>query len=499
MGNVWSRSESQEQSQQPEIKAEVVTTTTTTVVKEESSVQVGVKRPVDDEVNGESSEDVPSKRSKRKEGWAKKAKKGNNKKEQKGGRKEKALQTRPEHLGPREPRIPKKKVALLVGFNGTGYQGMQLNPNCNSIESVLFDAMVKANAISKDNSDDAKKSAWMRAARTDKGVHAAGNLLSLKMQIPEDYDIVERINSFLPPQIRVWGYVPCIRSFHAKNLCDSRVYEYLLPTCAFMAPEKKILTDTPTFEDDLVISNNDPVNPIVKYATRSTPELKQQRHDYRATQQQLDTFAAAMKIFEGTHNFHNYTNGKSFKEKSAHRYIMSIDVSKPMYIDGSEWVSIKLHGQSFILHQIRKMISMGMLVTRSETPISLIPKTFEENKINIPKAPALGLLLERPIFKVYNDKMRTKSNQVERDIVDFDVYKNKINAFKEEWIYKKIFEAENQEHVFDGYLTSLDAHLGDDYKYLNPEGVIPDVCLVTTKYNRPSKQDSEDEEEHDDE
>lgn len=216
--------------------------------------------------------------------------------------------------------------------------------------------MVKANAISKDNGDDPKKSAWMRAARTDKGVHAAGNLISLKMQIPEDYDVVERINSFLPPQIRVWGYVPCIRSFHAKNLCDSRVYEYLLPTCAFMTPEKKILTDTPTFEDDLVISNNNVVDPIVKYATRSTPELKQQRHDYRATQQQLDTFAAAMKVFEGTHNFHNYTNGKSFKEKSAYRYIMSIDVSKPMYIDGSEWVSIKLHGQSFILHQIRKMI-----------------------------------------------------------------------------------------------------------------------------------------------
>lgn len=216
--------------------------------------------------------------------------------------------------------------------------------------------MVKANAISKDNGDDPKKSAWMRAARTDKGVHAAGNLISLKMQIPEDYDVVERINSFLPPQIRVWGYVPCIRSFHAKNLCDSRVYEYLLPTCAFMTPEKKILTDTPTFEDDLVISNNNVIDPIVKYATRSTPELKQQRHDYRATQQQLDTFAAAMKIFEGTHNFHNYTNGKSFKEKSAYRYIMSINVSKPMYIDGSEWISIKLHGQSFILHQIRKMI-----------------------------------------------------------------------------------------------------------------------------------------------
>lgn len=216
--------------------------------------------------------------------------------------------------------------------------------------------MVKANAISKDNGDDPKKSAWMRAARTDKGVHAAGNLLSLKMQIPEDYDVVERINSFLPPQIRVWGYVPVIRSFHAKNLCDSRVYEYLLPTCAFMPAEKKVLTDEPTNEDDLMISDNLYPNPTIKYATRSTPEMKQKRHDYRATKEQLEKFTSAMKTFVGTHNFHNYTNGKAFKDKSAFRYIMSIDVSEPMYINGSEWVSIKLHGQSFILHQIRKMI-----------------------------------------------------------------------------------------------------------------------------------------------
>lgn len=128
MGNVWSRSESQGESQQREIQAQVVTTTTTTVVQEESTFQVGVKRPIDDQVDvkSESIEDVPAKRSKRKDGWAKKAKKGNNKKEPKGERKEKTLQTRPEHLGPREPRIPKKKVALFVGFNGTGYQGMQL-------------------------------------------------------------------------------------------------------------------------------------------------------------------------------------------------------------------------------------------------------------------------------------------------------------------------------------------------------------------------------------
>lgn len=48
-----------------------------------------------------------------------------------------------------------------------------------------------------------------RAARTDAGVHAAGNVVSLKMitSVPDVPDMVARINEELPPEIRLWGYV----------------------------------------------------------------------------------------------------------------------------------------------------------------------------------------------------------------------------------------------------------------------------------------------------
>ena len=73
----------------------------------------------------------------------------------------------------------------------------------------------------------------MRSARTDKGVHAAGNVVSCKMIVDID-DVVGKVNSFLPDQIRVFGFVRTINSFNAKVLCDSRVYEYLLPTYVFL-------------------------------------------------------------------------------------------------------------------------------------------------------------------------------------------------------------------------------------------------------------------------
>lgn len=112
---------------------------------------------------------------------------------------------------------------------------MQINNQEKTIEGDLFKAFVAAGAISKANADDPKKSSLVRCARTDKGVHAAGNVISLKL-IVEDPDIVKTINENLPPQIRVWGIERTNGSFSCYQTCDSRWYEYLIPTYSFIPP-----------------------------------------------------------------------------------------------------------------------------------------------------------------------------------------------------------------------------------------------------------------------
>jgi tRNA pseudouridine38-40 synthase len=123
----------------------------------------------------------------------------------------------------------------MIGYSGTGFKGMQISPTEDTIEGELFKAFVKAGAIGKANADDPKKASLVRCARTDKGVHAAGNMISLKL-IVEDENIVEKINEHLHPQIRVWGIERTIGSFSCYQACDSRWYEYLIPTLAFLPP-----------------------------------------------------------------------------------------------------------------------------------------------------------------------------------------------------------------------------------------------------------------------
>ena len=74
----------------------------------------------------------------------------------------------------------------------------------------------------------------MRAARTDKGVSAVGQVVSLKMVVGfTNHDIISSINKHLPDQIRVLGYTKTTAGFDARKHCDKRRYEYVLPVWAF--------------------------------------------------------------------------------------------------------------------------------------------------------------------------------------------------------------------------------------------------------------------------
>lgn len=65
--------------------------------------------------------------------------------------------------------------------------------------------------------------------------------------------------------------------------------------------------------------------------------------------------------------------------------------------------------------------------------------------------PALGLLLEEPLFDAYNQRMAVINEKFKptdpdyRPPIDFDVYRDQMNAFKEKYIYKNMREIEDRD------------------------------------------------------
>ncbi|KAI9702469.1 MAG: tRNA pseudouridine synthase 1 [Candelina mexicana] len=500
-----------------------------------------------------------------------------------------ALQTNQE-VGEKEERKPKRKVAVLIGYSGSGYKGMQLNGTEKTIEGDIFAALVAAGAISKANADDPKKSSLVRCARTDKGVHAAGNVISLKL-IVEDPEIVQKINHELSSQIRVWGIERTNASFSCYQACDSRVYEYLIPTHTFLPPHpqsylgKKIveLAESASERDGLqdrqkevskfwaevessyikpILANLDQATrelvekalyestenarPSDKLATKKSTNSKDGVETSRADEkipEELDEYAkdyhsinvrersersrgepeenrgnaatvsetataatvtelrspldvaikslkaayilakkryrisaprlaqvqSALDQYIGTRNFHNYTVNKAFRDPSAKRVIKSFKLSPtPIIINDTEWLSLKVHGQSFMMHQIRKMVSMAALVVRCGCPTDRILETYGEDYVSIPKAPGLGLLLERPVFDSYNERAISKLG---RGKIDFSQFEKEMEEFKQREVYERIFREEEQENQFHAFFSHIDNFKSEDFLYLTSAGM----------------------------
>ncbi|XP_010471761.1 PREDICTED: tRNA pseudouridine synthase A, mitochondrial-like [Camelina sativa] len=129
--------------------------------------------------------------------------------------------------GGKEP----QKVAIIFAFCGVGYQGMQKNPGAKTIEGELEEALFHAGAVPESIRGKPKLYDFARSARTDKGVSAVGQVVSGRFNV-DPPGFVDRLNSNLPNQIRIFGYKHVTPSFSSKKFCDRRRYVYLLPVFA---------------------------------------------------------------------------------------------------------------------------------------------------------------------------------------------------------------------------------------------------------------------------
>ncbi|PSN34496.1 tRNA pseudouridine synthase A [Blattella germanica] len=313
-------------------------------------------------------------------------------------------------------RIKRKKVALLLAYSGQGYLGMQRNPGMKTIEEDLMSALLKAGFITEDAYNTPQLIQFQRAARTDKGVSAARQVVSIKL--PEETRI-EAINEHLPEQIRVMAMKRVTKGFNSKSTCDARTYSYMLPTFAF------------------------------------TPSGTDLSESYRITPEVLANVRSTLKVFEGTHNFHNFTARKKPLDPSANRYIIRFELDEPFVNRNLEFSVVRVKGQSFMLHQIRKMVGLTIAIARGHTSVDTIQRAWKTERLDLPVAPGLGLVLEEVHYDKYNQRF---GNDGIHDPLVWSEVETDVSTFKEKFIFPTIIESEAEEKSMLNWLETLPLH-----------------------------------------
>lgn len=234
---------------------------------------------------------------------------------------------------------------------------------------------------------------------------------------------IDALNRELPDDIRVFGVQRVTPTFDARMNCEARTYSYTLPTVSFAH-----------YNDQTSMA------------------------DYRLPSDQLLKVNQVLAAFLGHTNFHNYTVDKQHFDRSSIRKIYTIACSEPFVLDGVEFARITVKGQSFMLHQIRKMVGFSLAVIREIIPLEVLQRSLTAENFNVPTAPGLGLVLESLHFDKYN---RTFGNL--HGELDWNKYETEVERFRRDKIDPTIIQTEIRDQMMVNWLEFLVNHSFDEY------------------------------------
>lgn len=112
-------------------------------------------------------------------------------------------------------------LRLDVAYDGAPFHGFARQPDVRTVQGQIEDALARLFG---------GPTATIGAGRTDAGVHALGQVVSIA-ETPDDVDPVklrDTLNAMLAPSIAITAAAPAAADFHARFSARSRTYVYAL-------------------------------------------------------------------------------------------------------------------------------------------------------------------------------------------------------------------------------------------------------------------------------
>lgn len=199
---------------------------------------------------------------------------------------------------------------LTIEYDGTDYHGWQVQPGMTTIQGTLQKAVKRIVG---------KGVHVMGAGRTDSGVHALGQVASLRAEFSHPPDTLRRaLTSVLPPDIVVTAVEEMDNDFHAQRWAKWKRYRYTL-------------------------------------LTRSYPSALERRYALFVPRPlQVESMAEAARVLIGTHDFSSFQAAHSSTEHSIRRIFLA------EFRQEKHHLHFEVVAGGFLRHMIR--IIMGTLL-----------------------------------------------------------------------------------------------------------------------------------------
>lgn len=260
-------------------------------------------------------------------------------------------------------------MALKVEYDGTGYQGFQLQGNQPTIQGALEQSLMRFTT----------ESIRIRAAsRTDSGAHAVGQVVDFLTSSRHPVRTFPAgLNFYLPEDIRVLNAYEMSEDFHCRKDATSRIYRYTILNRQCPSPLRR------------------------KVACWVRESLD------------INRMAEAVQYLVGTHEF----------QPLSATYPVGVSTVRTVYAwnvrQHEDCILIECQANGFLRHQIRR--ANGLLVEIGKGKLETgymrdLLQGQQESPIEWPSLPAHGLCLMKVTYPDFWSKVRT-SNETEQYIL----------------------------------------------------------------------------------
>lgn len=245
------------------------------------------------------------------------------------------------------------RYLAITSYRGTNYCGWQKQTisKLPSIEESI--EKVISRLVNKDTK-------IYGSGRTDAGVHAHGQIFHFDVEKELDiHKFLHSMNKLLPEDIRVTKLEKVADDFHARFCALQKSYIYKIRNSKINDP----------FSADLEYTLGQPLD--------------------------VEKMVEAAKVFEGTHNFQNFTS-KEEDDNNFVRTIYEIKITKE-----NEHIVIIMTGNGFMRYMVRMIVGNLIQIGLGKLSVAEIKKNLEDSnrKPSSHKAPAYGLYLEEVCYK----------------------------------------------------------------------------------------------------
>lgn len=239
-----------------------------------------------------------------------------------------------------------RQFLIKFSYLGTNYQGVAYQDEATpTVEREIFKALLLTRMIRSRESCN-----FSRCGRTDTGVHAAGNYMSISLRVSPQIDHLAVANKVLPTDIRLLALREVSHDFSARFKCKRRIYKYFQPVWRGL---------------------------------------------------DIEAMDRAAQRLVGEHDFRNFCKMDVAATTNFKRRIFSVNLKLN---ESKSIIEIQVNGNAFLWHQIRCIVAILLLIGEGLENESLVSDLLDidafPRKPLYPLADPSGLVLFDCVFDI---------------------------------------------------------------------------------------------------